>query len=181
MHWTAQQDDGQDDDFVCRQRTEQRNRMMDRIMALPAVSPHSPSFVQRNNSCYLTAECLFCHHPVALREQSPCTLQPIIILYFLSVIILCFPPSSCALRAIILSKCQKQMRGKKNESSCNHPAVEIETGWFGQTAGWSSCHPVLMYSYVYKQNMFSHKFAEPTMSKKPDPDWILEHCLYKSE
>ena len=146
MHWTAQQDDGQDDDFVCRQRTEQRNRMMDRIMALPAVSPHSPSFVQRNNSCYLTAECLFCHYPVALREQSPCTLQPIIILYFLSVIILCFPPSSCALRAIILSKCQKTNAWQKKriilQSSCGRNRDRMI---------WPNCKMIILSSCAYVQ------------------------------
>ena len=146
MHWTAQQDDGQDDDFVCRQRTEQRNRMMDRIMALPAVSPHSPSFVQRNNSCYLTAECLFCHHPVALREQSPCTLQPIIILYFLSVIILCFPPSSCALRAIILSKCQQKSAWQKKriilQSSCGRNRDRMI---------WPNCRMIILSSCAYVQ------------------------------
>ena len=144
MHWTAQQDDGQDDDFVCRQRTEQRNRMMDRIMALPAVSPHSPSFVQRNNSCYLTAECLFCHHPVALREQSPCTLQPIIILYVLSVIILCVPPSSCALRAIILSKCQQKVRGKRIilQSSCGRNRDRMI---------WPNCRMIILSSCTYVQ------------------------------
>ena len=119
---------------------------MDKIMALPAVSPHSPSFVQRNNSCHPTAECLFCHYPVALREQSPCTLQPIIILYFLSVIILCFPPSSCALRAIVLSKCQKKVRGKKKriilQSSCGRNRDRMI---------WPNCRMIILSSCAYVQ------------------------------
>ena len=50
------------------------------------------------------------------------------------------------------------------------------------TAGLSKRFWIIRFkNVIYKQQMFSHIFSEPKLSKIRPPDWILEHFLYQSE